>query len=99
VIGETVATINGAPAPLEQRVLNAIFDAGGQLMLSDLCAQIDARLHDIRKILWRQATLGNLRRVDDDEPIYMTSSARTAIAAGRAHHPRITLKFEGMANG
>ncbi len=77
--------------PLELLILNATFDAGGRIPMDALRAAIPASGHDLRKAIDVQRNLGNIRR--DGCALELTSCARAAIAAGRAHRPMMTVNF------
>jgi hypothetical protein len=71
------------PCPVEIAVLNAAFDAGGSIMIEDLRRTIPAPNRRIWRAIYTQADLGNVKRHRDGQPVTLTASARTAIAAGR----------------
>lgn len=78
--------------PIELMVLNAVFDAGGQIALADLRAALPIiKAEEMHKAVTRQASLGNLKGHVWGEPVTLTASARAAIAAGRAHQPMLTI--------
>lgn len=72
------------PHPTDLLILNAAFDAGGEIALPDLRRHVPASGIDLRLALHRQATRGNIRRMIPGDPVRLTASARDAIAAGRA---------------
>lgn len=70
--------------PVAIMVLNAVYDAGGDMDYEALREAIPASGSSIWKALRSEYHLGNVKRRHDDEPITLTASARSAIAAGRA---------------
>lgn len=85
--------------PLEMIILNAAFDAGGTIAMKELRACTPATGINIRKAINAQRNLGNLRQFQPADPITLTASARTAIAAGRAHRPMMTVTIPGRRVG
>lgn len=71
------------PSPVESMILNAAYDAGGEIAYDSLCAAVPATRRNLFHALVRQSDLGNIRRHRTGEPITLTASARAAIAAGR----------------
>lgn len=70
-------------------MLARLYDAGGELPFNRVWEGLCTRREAFR-ILDRQYTLGNVKRHRSGEPITLTSSARIAIAAGRACPPVTT---------
>jgi hypothetical protein len=71
------------PDPVEMAVLNAAFDAGGAIAIEELRQSIPADRRRIWRAIYTQADLGNVKRHRDGQPVTLTASARSAIAAGR----------------
>ena len=68
---------------IDAAALALLFEAGGEMAFAELWQAMPATRREIWRSLNRQYTLGNIKRHREGEPIILTSSAKTAMAAAR----------------
>lgn len=65
---------------LEIRLLNALFDAPDPMSVTELETALRCTRRDLWRAIRQQAMLGNIKK---GQPVALTSSARSAVVAGR----------------
>jgi hypothetical protein len=68
-------------ADVQARLLNALFDTGHAMSITELETQLRVTRRDLWTAIRAQALLGNIRK---GQPLELTASARVAIQAGRS---------------
>jgi len=79
---------------VQRALLVRLYDAGGTMPFADLVAAMPVPRRHIWRAINAQHMIGNVKRHRDGQPITLTASARSAIAAGRA---MLTELREGIA--